>query len=222
MGQRSGRCRVVDVDALSRRIDNQKDSGDAQVTEKFAIDVSSLKDRGIAVEAFDADLADSAVTKRTVAAVRAKLGPITALHRNVASGAAGDLLAADTDAIHSAPMSPSRGWSRQCKAAYPDLKSEGGAVLITTGGLGMLADWRHGGPDLDDGPGRGERGETQACRPARGAAPTGRRLCWRGDRGRPGQGHGIRPRQCDHRVQHRCGQVLELYTKREAVSALVR
>jgi NAD(P)-dependent dehydrogenase (short-subunit alcohol dehydrogenase family) len=78
------------------------------------------------------------VTKRTVAAVRATLGPITALHWNVASGAAGDLFAADTDAVHSALDVAVPSLVAAVQAAYPDLKSEKGAVLITTGGLGML------------------------------------------------------------------------------------
>ena len=100
--------------------------------------VKSLEARGITAAAFPADLGDEAQVQGMIAAVRAKLGPITALHWNAYSTGAGDLLSADSAAIRQAFELPVTNLVVALRLALPDLQSQpGGALLVTNGGLGV-------------------------------------------------------------------------------------
>ena len=177
---------------------------------KLATACQSLKDRGVAAEAFAADLGQPDATTRIVSAAREKLGPITALHWNVASGAAGDLLVADTDAIRSALDVAVPSLIAAVQAAYPDLKSERGAVLITTGGLGLLD------PQMDLMAVRASMMGIAVANAAKHklAGLLAERIkqdgIYVGEVIVAGlvKGHAVRPRQRDHPFERRRGQVL--------------
>jgi NADP-dependent 3-hydroxy acid dehydrogenase YdfG len=99
---------------------------------------AALEARGIRAAAFPADLREEAQVNGMVQAVRAKLGPITVLHWNVYSGAAGDLLDVDAATARAVFELPVTQLLVAVKAALPDLSSQpDGAVLVTNGGLGL-------------------------------------------------------------------------------------
>ncbi len=109
--------------------------------EHLAAGVSALKNQGITAAGFSADAADPTSIAATIRSVRAKLGPITAIHWN-ASGAdeAGDLLTADPTVIRGIFDTAVFGLLAAAREALPDLKSAGdGAILITNGGFGEVS-----------------------------------------------------------------------------------
>ena len=109
--------------------------------EHLAAGVSALKSQGVTAAGVSADAADPASIAAAIRSVRAKLGPITALHWN-ASGAEGaaDLLTADPTAIHAIFDTAVFGLLAAAREALPDLKSAGdGAILVTNGGFGDLS-----------------------------------------------------------------------------------
>lgn len=113
-------------------------------SEKLTEAVAALEAKGLKAAAFPADVASPAAVKALVAKVRETLPPITALHWNAYSSAAGDLLAADATALHAAFDVAITGLLTAVQEALPDLKAERGAVLVTNGGLGM------NDPSVDD------------------------------------------------------------------------
>jgi NADP-dependent 3-hydroxy acid dehydrogenase YdfG len=113
--------------------------------DRLAAGVSALKARGIAAAAFPADAADPAAIVAAIRNVRAKLGPITAIHWNAFGGAeAGDLLTADPAALRGIFDVAVVGLLTATREALSDLRSAGdGAILITNGGFGELS------PEID-------------------------------------------------------------------------
>jgi short-subunit dehydrogenase len=107
----------------------------ARNAERLAEGVKSLEAKGVKAAAFPTDLGAPAAVKTLIGKVREKLGPISALHWNAYSGAAGDLLTADLAALHSALDIAVTGLLVAVQEALPDLKAEKGAVLVTNGGL---------------------------------------------------------------------------------------
>src|SRR5258706_9749855 len=66
----------------------------ARSAERLADGVNALEAKGIKAAAFPTDLAAPTAVKALIGKVREKLGPVSALHWNAYSGAAGDLLTA--------------------------------------------------------------------------------------------------------------------------------
>src|SRR5947209_2641213 len=109
-----------------------------RTADKVQAAASALAAKGVRAAGFRADMGDPQAVRAMVAEVRAALGPITVLHWNAYGRAAGDLLQADTAAIHAVLDVATAGLLAAVQAALPDLRAAdgGGAVLVTNGGLG--------------------------------------------------------------------------------------
>ena len=116
----------------------------ARNAERVAEGVRSLQAKGVTAAAFPADLSSPEAVKILIGQVREQLGPISALHWNAYSGAAGDLLSADTTALHQAFDVAVSGLLAAIREARADLRAQQGAVLVTNGGL-LFND-----PNVDD------------------------------------------------------------------------
>lgn len=103
--------------------------------ERLAEGKKTLEARGVRAETFVADLAQPEAARAVVGKVRDKLGPISVLHWNAYSGAAGDLLAADAAAIRADLDIAVTSFIMAVQAALPDLRAQKGAVLATNGGF---------------------------------------------------------------------------------------
>lgn len=111
----------------------------ARNTERLAAGVKALEAKGVKAAAFPTDLGDTAAVRALIGKVRTALGPITALHWNAYAADAGDLLTADTAALHRAFDVAVSGLLAAVQEALPDLKKEkGSAVLVTNGGFGLF------------------------------------------------------------------------------------
>jgi NADP-dependent 3-hydroxy acid dehydrogenase YdfG len=105
--------------------------------ERLSSGASALKAQRIDAFAFPADAADQASIRAAVRTVREKVGPITVLHWNAYGGLdAGDLLAADSAALHRLFDVAVSGLLAAADESLPDLKSNGdGAILVSNGAL---------------------------------------------------------------------------------------
>lgn len=103
--------------------------------ERLAAGVKALAAKGVKAAAFTADLGAPAAVKALIPQVREQLGPISVLHWNAYSSAAGDLLSADTAAIHNVFDVAVTGLVTAVQESLADLKAAKGAVLVTNGGL---------------------------------------------------------------------------------------
>jgi NAD(P)-dependent dehydrogenase (short-subunit alcohol dehydrogenase family) len=97
--------------------------------------VKALEAKGIKSAGFPTDLSAPPAVRALIGKVREKLGPVSALHWNAYSGAAGDLLTADVAALHSAFDVAVSGLLTAVQESLADLKQAQGAVLVTNGGL---------------------------------------------------------------------------------------
>ncbi len=100
--------------------------------------VKALKAKGIDAVAVKGDLGDPESARKVVRDARATLGSIGVVHWNAYGGDAGDLLTADTAAIHKALDIAVTSLVAVVQEALPDLEREKGAVLVTDGGLGYV------------------------------------------------------------------------------------
>jgi NADP-dependent 3-hydroxy acid dehydrogenase YdfG len=108
----------------------------ARNVEKLSAGVAALTAKGIKSAAFPTDLGDPAAVRALVGKVRAALGPITVLHWNPYSSAAGDLLTADAAALHTTFDLAVTNLLAAVQEALPDLrKTRESAILVTNGGL---------------------------------------------------------------------------------------
>jgi short-subunit dehydrogenase len=111
----------------------------ARNAERLSKAADALRAKGARAEAFPADLGDPAAARAVVGKIRASMGPINALHWNAYGGAAGDLLAADTAAVHAALDIATASLLAVVQEALPDLRKEkDSAVLVTNGGFGYF------------------------------------------------------------------------------------
>jgi len=108
--------------------------------EKLAAGVRSLQAKGIEAAAFAADAADPTSIRKAVATARAAFDGLAVIHWNAgASGAVGDLLTVDPEALGTAFRVGTVGLLAAVQEALPDLKAAtNGAVLITNGALGDI------------------------------------------------------------------------------------
>lgn len=98
----------------------------------------ALRARGITAAAFPADLSDPNAAKDLVKRVAGRLGPVTAIHWNAYGNTAGDVLAADANALHTAFDVSVTSLVFVVQQALADLRAAKGAVLVTNGGLGLF------------------------------------------------------------------------------------
>jgi NADP-dependent 3-hydroxy acid dehydrogenase YdfG len=99
---------------------------------------SAFQERGIRAVAFAADLSDPDAAKGLVKRVTGEMGPVTAIHWNAYSNAAGDVMAADAAALRVVYDVAVTSLVLVVQEAFPDLKAAKGAVLVTNGGLGLF------------------------------------------------------------------------------------
>lgn len=100
----------------------------------------ALGDAKISAKGFQCDVGDVDAVNALVAEVRASLGPISVVHWNAYSGKAGDLTTAPPAELRDVFDVAVHGLLAAVQASLPDLKREGGAVLVTGGGLSSYAD----------------------------------------------------------------------------------
>lgn len=111
----------------------------ARGAERLSAGVRALEAKGVKAAAFPADLGDPVAVRKLVGSVRAALGPVTVVQWNAYAGDAGDLLTADTAALHRVFDVAVTGLVTAVQEALPDLKSEKDpAVLVTNGGFGLF------------------------------------------------------------------------------------
>jgi NAD(P)-dependent dehydrogenase (short-subunit alcohol dehydrogenase family) len=108
--------------------------------------VQALKAKGVNAAAFAADAGDPGAIRAAIGKSRDVFGPVTVIHWNAISGAeAGDLMAADPDAVRAVFDVAVVGLLAAVQEALPDLKSaENGAVLVTNGALGEMTQMMDG------------------------------------------------------------------------------
>lgn len=112
----------------------------ARNAERLAEGVKALEAKGIKAAAFPTDLTDPAATRALIGAVRAKLGPIAVIHWNAYTSEGGDLLTADSAALHRVFDVGVGSLIAAVQEALPDLKQfpNEAAVLVTNGGFGLI------------------------------------------------------------------------------------
>jgi NAD(P)-dependent dehydrogenase (short-subunit alcohol dehydrogenase family) len=104
---------------------------------RLAEGVQALKGKGVAVAGFTGDAGDPASIRAAVAKARAEFGAIDVVHWNAYSGGeTGDLLAADPAVVGHIFDVAVVGLLAAVQEAFPDLKSAGGALLVTNGAFG--------------------------------------------------------------------------------------
>jgi NADP-dependent 3-hydroxy acid dehydrogenase YdfG len=123
----------------------------ARNKERIDRGVRALESRGRKAHGFAADVTGHGAMANVVAAARVALGPVTAIHWNAYSGAAGDLLQADRAQIDAVLGIATSALLDAVRAALPDLRAQKGesAVLVTNGLLAhvdpavdkMAVDW---------------------------------------------------------------------------------
>ena len=109
----------------------------ARNAERLAAGVKELEAKSAKAVAIPADLGDASAVKAVVDKART-LGPIAAIHWNAYSGDAGNLLEADTAALHRAYDVSICGLLAAIQASLADLKAQKGSVLVTNGGFGLF------------------------------------------------------------------------------------
>jgi len=87
------------------------------------------------VKAFPCDVGDVDAVKKLIADVQASLGPIKVLHWNAYTSDAGDLKSASADDLRAVLNVTVHGLLATVQAVLPDLKAQGGALLVTGGGF---------------------------------------------------------------------------------------
>lgn len=110
----------------------------ARSADKLSQAQEALQARGIRAAAFPADLSDPNAAKALVKKVTGQLGPVSAVHWNAYANAAGDVMAADSAALHTVFDVSVTSLVCLIQEALLDLKAAKGAVLVTNGGLGLF------------------------------------------------------------------------------------
>lgn len=107
----------------------------ARSAERLKAAAGALSGQGITAQAFPCNLGDPEAVRSLLRDVRASLGPVSVLHWNPYSGAAGDLTAAPAEELRANLDVSVVGLVAGVQEALPDLKQHQGAVLVTGGGL---------------------------------------------------------------------------------------
>lgn len=117
----------------------------ARTEAKVVSAASRLHDERITARGFACDLGDPAAVAKLVADVRAAFGPITVLHWNAYTGAAGDLLTATADEVRRPIDVSVTGLVAAVQGSLGDLRAQASeaAVLVTGGGFAFYS------PEID-------------------------------------------------------------------------
>lgn len=107
----------------------------ARNEERLFAATKELAALGVEARAFRCNLGDAGAVKAMIRDVRKELGPITTLHYNAYTGAAGDLMTAGADDLRIVLDVAVNGLLAAVQEALPDLKAQKGAVLVTGGGF---------------------------------------------------------------------------------------
>ena len=110
----------------------------ARSADKLAAAKRAFKEKGIDVKTFAVDLSNPSAAARLVHDARAALGPLSVIHWNAASRAAGDLLSAKPVDLCEVLDVAVTCLVSVVQEALPDLKAAKGALLVTNGGLGVI------------------------------------------------------------------------------------
>ncbi len=108
---------------------------------RLAAGVASLSARGTTASGFSANAGDPESIRATIRNIRSQMGPIDVLQWNVYGGLdAGDLLAAEPSSVRAAFDATVVGVLAATAEVLPDLKKNRGALLISNGAFGVIAD----------------------------------------------------------------------------------
>ncbi len=110
----------------------------ARKADKLRKAEKALEERGIRAASFPTDMTSPDAVRALVAAARATLGPVTAIHWNSLAEGAGDLLTADVPTIRRMLDISVTSLVVAVQEAHADLKAAKGAVLVTNGGFGLV------------------------------------------------------------------------------------
>jgi NAD(P)-dependent dehydrogenase (short-subunit alcohol dehydrogenase family) len=111
----------------------------ARSEDRLTAGVSDLKANGIMAMATPADAGDPDAIRRAINKVRAEFGSITVILWNAFGGLeAGDILAVDSDTLRRVFDVAVVGLISAVKEALPDLRADGGAILVTNGAAGDI------------------------------------------------------------------------------------
>lgn len=117
----------------------------ARAADKLEAAAAELTQQGLRARGFACDLSDPAALAGLVAGVRDALGPVSVLHWNAYSHAAGDLLTADPAALSGTFNLSVTSLVAAVRACLPDLEqAQDPAVLVTGGALSSY------GPAVDE------------------------------------------------------------------------
>lgn len=108
----------------------------ARNADKVKAAAAALTQDGVRAQGFACDLADPSCVNSLVASVRDELGPVSVLHWNAYSHAAGDLLTAEPAALCGSFNVSVTSLVSMVRACLPDLEqAQEPAVLVTGGAL---------------------------------------------------------------------------------------
>ena len=109
--------------------------------ERLAAGVAALNARGATAFGFPANAGDPESIRAAIRNIHSQMGPIDVLQWNVYGGLdAGDLLTADPASVRAAFDATVVGLLAATAEALPDLKKNNGALLISNGAFGVVAD----------------------------------------------------------------------------------
>jgi short-subunit dehydrogenase len=110
----------------------------ARNEEKVRQAAEELRGAGIVAKGYACDLRDVDAVKALVSEVRATLGPITVLHWNAYTGAAGDFTVSAPEELRGVFDLAVTGMLVAMQASLEDMRAqEGAAILVTGGGFGL-------------------------------------------------------------------------------------
>lgn len=107
----------------------------ARSKDKLEAAAGRLRDEGIVAKAFPCDLGDATRIKALFADIESALGPATALHWNVYTGGAGDLLTAPDGELSTVLSVAVNGLVAATQCVVPKMQAGEGAILVTGGGF---------------------------------------------------------------------------------------
>lgn len=100
--------------------------------------VKTLAAAGIEAQAFVADLSSADAARQVVARVKKEMGSVHVLHWNAYSAGAGDLTTTDPNELLPVLAIATGNLVAAIQEALADLRANGGSVLVTNGGFGLL------------------------------------------------------------------------------------
>jgi len=113
----------------------------ARDEERLAAGVAALSARGATAFGFPANAADPESIRTAIRGIRSQIGAIDVLQWNLYGGLdAGDLLTADAASVRAAFDATVVALLAAAAEALPDLKKNGGAILVSNGAFGEVSE----------------------------------------------------------------------------------